>query len=544
MPKIIKCALLFCLLFVASIPTTPPTFAGHCDEADNYENLYRYCEGNEVWEDKADCSHKRVQKCKSDEACVDAECVKQESECRWDFDHNECISCGYARSVELNSCSGDTRISNERVRDRGCDGSDWCGSAPPPPPEPSSTPKPSSTSSPRPSGSKPPPGGPVCSNKLCVYSEGQDQCFIGHCKDGSENCDFNSNCGYIAGCNRAGERTDCYVTEPVIVGAGENVPVACNTDLLYCQGNDLIWQHGGRYRPDDPNADSDGCVYAFDPKGSCGNTSSRPRIVNINVSGSSCKKNSEGNYECPTPSSVVTIEPQVYSPQSDSQCIWQVNFEAAEGPRECSLSRQFSKNDFVRVAPINSSGQGEMATVAFSEAASSASSCPGAGGDFSKTTGTKNYPENGHGHCGLNYPVGYSWCTRPVAPPSTASYALDVRNGTTSMQVTLPAIRGKNVNWQKAEGPFSCGSTAGDMGYGVGYEGQDSAGNVYYLRMCHIDNSFNGNVSGGPSGTVIAGKLASQGMDGDPHLHFTIAQQKTQGGWEMKEPNADFNMCK
>lgn len=44
----------------------------------------------------------------------------------WQFLENECADCGVARSIEQDSCSGDTRISQEGVSDEGCLGSDWC----------------------------------------------------------------------------------------------------------------------------------------------------------------------------------------------------------------------------------------------------------------------------------------------------------------------------------------------------------------------------------------------------------------------------------
>lgn len=44
-----------------------------------------------------------------------------------------------------------------------------------------------------------------CSIRTCVYSEGA-QCFKGNCKDGSENCTFNRNCGYVEACSGSGKR--------------------------------------------------------------------------------------------------------------------------------------------------------------------------------------------------------------------------------------------------------------------------------------------------------------------------------------------------
>lgn len=49
----------------------------------------------------------------------------------------------------------------------------------------------------------PPPG----VSKECIYSEG-DVCRQGNCLDGSQNCGFNDNCGYVEGVS-SGEEVDC-----------------------------------------------------------------------------------------------------------------------------------------------------------------------------------------------------------------------------------------------------------------------------------------------------------------------------------------------
>lgn len=569
---------------LASIEVPQTVYAGHCDEDGHYEDLFRYCDGNEIWEDTEDCDHEKVETCDDDQTCQDAECVDNEddtppdedepNQCpNWEFDHNECTECGYARTVESQSgvCGDDTRISREHVRDRGCDTEDWCGKEEPPEEEPEepNTPTPSPTATPNPDapdGQKP---GTICSEKKCVYSEVQQlglfqqtKCFIGHCLDGSENCDFNDNCGYVDGsCDESGQETECYVAEPILLdsGAGDVGNAECRDDNTYCDSsnNTLVWKHGGRKATTAEKngglADSEGCVYAYTPQGSCGGgNSNKPTITGITTAPDlNCKSVGNNSFECNTPSSgsSIALIPRVNSPQDTSPlCYWKINTGNPDLiARGCNLNRNYTAGDYFSVAPTNKFGQGGSINITFASSQNSnAPSCPAQGSNIKVSSGTKANPEGNSGHCGINYPQGYSWCTNPKDPTRTnASFALDVGNGGTDVKFVLPAIQGKNVNWQKVSGPYDAGDSKGDMGICIDYQGNTSTGEIYYLHGCHmLATSVTNQSSGGPSGTVVANTLTTVGMNGRPHLHFTISKKQASGNWQMQEPNATLSMCR
>lgn len=158
-------------------------------------------------------------------------------------------------------------------------------------------------------------GDPVAGGKECIYSQ-DGACHKGNCLDGSDNCSFNVNCGYVPGYSSGdtvacpGDSGSCQPVKPKYdVCKGEGVDCAtqekhqyevteyaqacgghgkyvcrdkgyikdkcgvpkCGEDKTYCDDGKEIRKHGGYYDPDSRDADGDGCVYAFDKTGnSCG----------------------------------------------------------------------------------------------------------------------------------------------------------------------------------------------------------------------------------------------------------------------------------
>ncbi|MBI2593366.1 hypothetical protein HYW44_01875 [Candidatus Daviesbacteria bacterium] len=98
-----------------------------------------------------------------------------------------------------------------------------------------------------------PDSGSGTSGKSCIYSEG-DVCRQGNCLDGSQNCSYNVNCGFVEGVS-SGSEVSCPNTNPT-PPPGQS----CNEDTYYCDGRKYIHKSGGYW-------DGDKCVYDFDDQG-------------------------------------------------------------------------------------------------------------------------------------------------------------------------------------------------------------------------------------------------------------------------------------
>lgn len=74
-----------------------------------------------------------------------------------------------------------------------------------------------------------PPPPPPC-GASCTYSQ-DDLCFSGNCLDGSTNCSFNVNCGFVSGCS-SGTQRSCPAAPPP----------ACQKDAVVGTENDCVDQ--------------------------------------------------------------------------------------------------------------------------------------------------------------------------------------------------------------------------------------------------------------------------------------------------------------
>lgn len=128
------------------------------------------------------------------------------------------------------------------------------------------------------------PPGPTCSNKTCIYSQSENSCFVGHCLNGSEDCSFNFNCGYVPGCANAGQEVSCQVIDAGVIRGGGNAidptPATCDdppSEFCDTSLNDgdgrIVRKYNGRLAtPEEKNsgvADNKGCVWTYEPIGRC-----------------------------------------------------------------------------------------------------------------------------------------------------------------------------------------------------------------------------------------------------------------------------------